>query len=148
MEIDTPGHTSIIGEAYPDYIACHDKRPWTSRAHQPPAGQLRFADTEVAEFTSRLFQAAMSVTKSQYFGTGGDEINMKCMVSGSAARGIGTECHQEEDEPTRRSLAEKGWTVEDALRDFTQRTHAALAESGRTAIVWQEMVSLQSLFQP
>ncbi|TXT08741.1 hypothetical protein VHUM_02869 [Vanrija humicola] len=124
MEIDTPGHTSIIGEAYPEYIACHDKRPWTGRAHQPPAGQLRFADTEVAEFTSRLFKAAMSTTRSQYFGTGGDEINLKCM---------------KEDEPTRKSLTENGWTTEDALRDFTQHTHAALADSGRTAVVWQEM---------
>ncbi|KAL1406042.1 Glucosamine-6-phosphate isomerase (Glucosamine-6-phosphate deaminase) (GNPDA) (GlcN6P deaminase) [Vanrija albida] len=119
MEIDTPGHTSIIGEAYPDYIACHDKRPWTGRAHQPPAGQLRFADSQVTEFTSKLFRAAMGVTRSQYFGTGGDEINMKCM---------------EEDEPTAKALAEKGWTIEDALRDFTRRTHDTLAESRRTAV--------------
>lgn len=32
-EIDTPGHTDIIGEAYPDYVACHQSTPWANDAN-------------------------------------------------------------------------------------------------------------------
>lgn len=80
MEIDTPGHTSVIGEVYPDYIACREHLPWTGYANQPPAGQLRFADAAVTNFTASIFTAASSLTSSAYFGTGGDELNMRCMV--------------------------------------------------------------------
>ncbi|KIJ61060.1 glycoside hydrolase family 20 protein, partial [Hydnomerulius pinastri MD-312] len=41
LEIDTPGHTAIIGTTYPDYVACFDASPWATYANEPPAGQLR-----------------------------------------------------------------------------------------------------------
>ncbi|KAL7421213.1 Glucosamine-6-phosphate isomerase (Glucosamine-6-phosphate deaminase) (GNPDA) (GlcN6P deaminase) [Cryptotrichosporon argae] len=125
VEIDTPGHTAIIAEAYPDYVACYDTRPYIGLAHQPPTGQLRFAEPEVADFTSGIFRSVMNITSSKYFGTGGDEINVKCMM---------------DDEPTASALAINGWSLDDALDDFTKRTHATLLEAGRTPVVWQEMV--------
>ena len=81
MEIDTPAHTAVIAEAYPDYIACYERSPWSKYALQPPAGQLRFANAEVMDFTSRIMSAAAGLTSSVYFGTGGDEFNQVCMVS-------------------------------------------------------------------
>lgn len=33
------------------------------------------------EFTRGLFESTLNLVSSQYFGTGGDEINEKCMVS-------------------------------------------------------------------
>lgn len=80
IEIDTPGHTGAIGEAYPEHIACLHKSPWQGYAHQAPTGQLRFADNATADFTASIFNEIMGLTKSSYFGTGGDEINTKCMV--------------------------------------------------------------------
>ena len=81
MEIDTPGHTATIAPSHPEYIACFERSPWQTYANQPPAGQLRFADPQVAAFISWIFEAAMGLTASSYFSTGGDEINEACMAS-------------------------------------------------------------------
>jgi hexosaminidase len=124
MEIDTPGHTAIIGESHPDYIACRDA-PWMGYANQPPAGQLRFADDAVVNYTTAIFGAAAELTASAYFGTGGDELNLRCM---------------REDGPTQATLKAQGWTLEAALKRFTNRTHSTLLEKGHTPVVWQEMV--------
>ena len=142
MEIDTPAHTGIIAEAYPDYIACYERSPWNKYALQPPAGQLRFADPEVMEFTSRLMSAAMESTSSPYFGTGGDEFNQACMVIQAAKRGIAADSvfSQLEDEPTTRMLEANGWTLNDAIDQFTSKTHGTIRKRRKTPVVWQEMV--------
>lgn len=42
LEIDTPGHTGVMGIAYPDYVACRDHRPWTGKSNLGQAnGRLR-----------------------------------------------------------------------------------------------------------
>lgn len=125
MEIDTPGHTTVIGNSHPDMIACNTHKPWTGWANEPPAGQLRFADPAVTAFTSRIFSAAIKLTKSAYFGTGGDELNEQCMDA---------------DQPTQRVLKANGWTLNDALKNFTAETHGTLLSAKRTPMVWQEMV--------
>ena len=33
QEIDTPGHTAIIGAAHPEYVACAEASPWTTFAN-------------------------------------------------------------------------------------------------------------------
>ena len=33
VEIDTPGHTAIIAEAHPDYVACPGATPWATYAN-------------------------------------------------------------------------------------------------------------------
>jgi hexosaminidase len=35
LEIDSPGHTAIIGEAFPDLVACKNKAPWSNYAAEP-----------------------------------------------------------------------------------------------------------------
>jgi hexosaminidase len=80
IEVDTPGHTATIAETRPEYVACFEATPWTSKANQPPAGQLRFANGTVQEFAAGLFEALSGVVSSKYVGTGGDEINVECMV--------------------------------------------------------------------
>ena len=45
IEIDTPGHTAVIGEAHPDFVACYHARPWADYAagaqyHQPFLSQI------------------------------------------------------------------------------------------------------------
>lgn len=125
IEIDTPGHTKSIAGAFPEYVACGTTSHWGGYANEPPAGQLRFADPEVTSFTSKIFAATAKLTRSPYFSTGGDELNEKCML---------------EDGPTLEALAANDWTLNDALRVFTNKTHATLRERGITPTVWQEMV--------
>lgn len=33
VEIDTPGHTSVISKAHPEHIACAEATPWSSFAN-------------------------------------------------------------------------------------------------------------------
>lgn len=80
LEIDTPGHTAIVAESHPDLIACYERTPFNTYAHQPPSGQLRFADPRVADFVSGVFSASAGLSGSRYFSTGGDELNVACMV--------------------------------------------------------------------
>jgi len=125
IEIDTPGHTASLYASHPEYIACNEASPWAKNANEPPAGQLRFADDEVTAFTSKIFANTIALTQSAYFGTGGDELNLNCMNN---------------DGPTNATLQAKGWTLMDALREFTNKTHNTLLENKRTPMVWEEMV--------
>ncbi|KIR82856.1 hexosaminidase [Cryptococcus gattii E566] len=125
LEIDTPGHTASIAPSHPSFVACFESTPFKHFAHQPPAGQLRFADDEVTEWTAQLLQEVSSLSKGRYFSTGGDEINVNCML---------------EDLPTTSALKARGWTLDDALDHFTKKTHAPLRHAGKTPVVWQEMV--------
>ncbi|CAE6448085.1 unnamed protein product [Rhizoctonia solani] len=127
LEIDTPGHTAIIGESHPDYIACMYKTPWATYANGPPAGQLRLANPDVRKFTADLFSALLNPLKGlgTLFSSGGDEINAKCYA---------------EDEETQKQLQSQGLDFEGALDVFTNQTHKAIRDAGRTPVVWEEMV--------
>ncbi|KAF8754955.1 beta-acetyl hexosaminidase like [Rhizoctonia solani] len=127
LEIDTPGHTAIIGESHPEYIACMHKTPWATYANEPPAGQLRLANPEVRKFTADLFSALLNPLKGlgTLFSSGGDEINAKCYA---------------EDEETQKQLQNQGLDFEGALNVFTNQTHKAIRDAGRTPVVWEEMI--------
>ncbi|KAK1230412.1 Glucosamine-6-phosphate isomerase (Glucosamine-6-phosphate deaminase) (GNPDA) (GlcN6P deaminase) [Marasmius sp. AFHP31] len=124
-EIDTPGHTSIIHNVFPEHIACHEKTPWATYANEPPAGQLRLASPETVNFTASLIDAAAALFQSKLFSTGGDEVNQKCY---------------QEDSETQEQLSASGKTLEGALGDFVGATHEVLHAQGKSAVVWQEMV--------
>ncbi|TBU58065.1 beta-hexosaminidase [Dichomitus squalens] len=125
VEIDTPGHTAIIGAAHPEYVACAEASPWTTFANEPPAGQLRLASATVANFTAKMFTAVAKMFPSTVLSTGGDELN--------------TECYAQDSE-TQADLTSTGRTLEQALSVFTQTTHGALKAAGKTPAVWEEMV--------
>ncbi|KAI5996029.1 glycoside hydrolase family 20 protein [Pisolithus orientalis] len=125
LEIDTPGHTAIIGTSYPDYVACFDASPWATYANEPPAGQLRFAVPEVVNFTASLLSSVAQTLMSKYFSTGGDELNTNCYVN---------------DSMTQQQLNQTGTTLNAALDTFTQAIHGALITQGKTPVVWEEMV--------
>ncbi|KAH9922897.1 N-acetylhexosaminidase [Fomitopsis serialis] len=125
VEIDTPGHTAVIADAHPDFVACNQARPWASYANEPPAGQLRFTNSTIATWTAGLFTELAKMFPSSIISTGGDEINMPCY---------------DDDEETQKDLNATGLSFNDALSGFTQQTHAALEAAGKTPAVWEEMV--------
>ncbi|KIY52422.1 glycoside hydrolase family 20 protein [Fistulina hepatica ATCC 64428] len=125
MEIDNPGHTSAIGMAYPEYVACYDASPWSTYAGEPPAGQLRFSSDETTNFTVNLLTTVARNLSSSLFSTGGDELNIPCYT---------------DDSLTQQELADKNVTLAEALEAFTQVTHGALKDIGKTPVVWEEMV--------
>jgi hexosaminidase len=79
----------------------------------------------VIDFVRDLFKAAVRHTPGPFFSTGGDEINALCYSTDDIVQG---------------TLNKTGQTFEQALDNFTQKTHAMLLESGKTPVVWQEMV--------
>ncbi|PAV16803.1 glycoside hydrolase family 20 [Pyrrhoderma noxium] len=95
LEIDTPGHTSVISKAFPEHIACAEFSPWADYAAEPPSGQLRLTSESTKNFTADLISAAALLSKSSMFSTGGDEVNAKCY----------------EDEQTQKALNETGITI-------------------------------------
>ncbi|EGN97893.1 glycoside hydrolase family 20 protein [Serpula lacrymans var. lacrymans S7.3] len=125
LEIDTPGHTAIIGASHPEYIACFDESPWATFANEPPAGQLRLASPEVTNFTANLIGSVAKTLPSSLFSTGGDELNTNCYT---------------QDYITQQELNSTGMTLNDALNVFTQATHSMLISEGKTPVVWEEMV--------
>lgn len=124
VEIDTPGHSSVIFKSHPEHIACPEATPWSRFAGEPPAGQLRLASPATTNFTTDLIKAVSSMFPSTLFNTGGDEINTNCYAK---------------DNLTQEDLASQGKTLEEALDTFTQATHSALADAGKTPVVWEEM---------
>ncbi|KAI0272898.1 N-acetylhexosaminidase [Russula aff. rugulosa BPL654] len=123
VEIDTPGHTAVISKAHPEHVACAEASPWSTYANEPPAGQLRLASPETINFTVGLLSSVARLFPSTLFSTGGDEINARCYA---------------DDAQTQRDL--NGRTLEQALDAFTQATHGALTNLGKTPVVWEEMV--------
>ncbi|KAI0642951.1 N-acetylhexosaminidase [Trametes meyenii] len=130
VEIDTPGHTAIISQAHPDFVACAEASPWATYANEPPAGQLRFVNPDVTSYIGDLFSAAAKLFPSTLFSTGGDELNTKCY---------------DIDEPTQTALNASGSTLEQALDVFTQKTHKVLEDKGKTPVVWEEMVLVHNV---
>ena len=59
---------------------------------------------------------------SPFLSTGGDEINIPCFDS---------------DLETQMALNATGMTIEQALSNFTQATHGALIDAGKTPVVWE-----------
>ncbi|KAH9932733.1 N-acetylhexosaminidase [Epithele typhae] len=130
VEMDTPGHTAIIADAHPDFVACPGATPWATYANEPPAGQLRFANETVTKYIGDVFGAMSKMFPSTLFSTGGDELNTKCY---------------DIDEPTQASLNASGKTLEQALDTFTQTTHKVLTDAGKTPVVWEEMVLVHNV---
>ncbi|KAL6304444.1 N-acetylhexosaminidase [Sparassis latifolia] len=125
VEIDTPGHTAAIADAHPDFVACNQAHPWATYAAEPPAGQLRFTNATVANWTAGLFMQVAKMFPSTIVSTGGDEINMPCF---------------DDDYETQLDLNMTGLSFNDALSDFTAQTHGALIAAGKTPAVWEEQV--------
>ena len=77
VEIDLPGHTTSIGNAYPSLVTAKDV-PWPEYALQPPSGQLRLNSSEVPPFIQTLLDDLLSRTSrhSSLFHLGGDETNL------------------------------------------------------------------------
>ncbi|KAF8843280.1 N-acetylhexosaminidase [Paxillus ammoniavirescens] len=125
VEIDTPGHTAVIGESHPEHVVCFHATPWANWASEPPAGQLRFANESTVSFTTSLLSAIAKMFPSKLFSTGGDEVHTSCYDA---------------DAQTQEILNSTGQTLDQSLSSFTQSTHGALEKLGKTPVVWEEMV--------
>jgi hexosaminidase len=79
IEIDMPGHTNSIAYSHPELIAASNIQPnWPTYANQPPSGQLKLNNSDVAQFMASILADILprTASASPYFHSGGDEVNM------------------------------------------------------------------------
>jgi len=79
IEIDMPGHTNSISYSHPELIAASNIQPnWPTYANEPPSGQLKLNNSDAQKFMSLIVADILPRTSrgSNYFHTGGDEVNL------------------------------------------------------------------------
>ncbi|KAH8814951.1 glycoside hydrolase superfamily [Xylogone sp. PMI_703] len=125
LEFDTPGHTSVVGLAYPDLIAAQNAKPWNTYCAEPPCGQLKLNSSAVDTFISTLWNDLIPRIKSysSYLHTGGDEVNLNVY---------------ELDETVKSSDRA---VIKPYLQKFMDRSHEQIRAAGLTPMVWEEMVT-------
>jgi hexosaminidase len=125
VEIDMPGHTTVIAEAYPELIAGRNMQPdWSVYAAQPPSGSLKLRNEGVKAFLATLFADLLPRLRghTQYFHTGGDEVNRQVYLLDEGIRSNDTT------------------VLKPALQDFFSHVHGELGKHGVTPFVWEEML--------
>lgn len=77
VEVDMPGHTASIHQAFPSLIMAYNKQPWNTYALKPPSGQLKLNCQEVQHFLATLLDDLLPpvLPCSSRFHVGGDELN-------------------------------------------------------------------------
>ncbi|POY75348.1 putative Beta-N-acetylhexosaminidase [Rhodotorula taiwanensis] len=125
LELDMPGHTASIASSFSDYIACHNQRPWSAYAAEPPAGQIKLGHSDAREFAKRLMHEAALMSSSPLLSSGGDEVNQRCYL---------------EDPDTSAALEARNVSLDDLLGEFVEGVHSAIRKQGKTPVVWEEMV--------
>ncbi|CAL1699853.1 unnamed protein product [Somion occarium] len=125
MELDTPGHTTAVGFAHPEHVACAGKSPWAKYANEPPAGQLRIASNATVEFVKRVFQSVLTMMTSTMMSTGGDEVNLPCW---------------EEDEETIDVLNKRNIAIGEALNEFVVAIQGVLKANKITPFIKGDMI--------
>lgn len=123
MEIDLPGHTTSIGNAYPHLVTAKDV-PWPEYALEPPSGQLRLNSSEVPPFIESLLNDLLSRTShhSCLFHLGGDELNMNAYLL----------------DPTVRSSSHQ--VLQPLVQAFIDHVISIATAYSLTVVMWEEMV--------
>lgn len=124
LEIDLPGHTTAISNAYPNLITSAYKRPWSEFALEPPAGQLKLNSSHVSSFIATLLNDLLprSSQFSSYFHIGGDELNTNAYLF----------------DPTVRSSSPQ--ILQPLIQSFINHVLSITASHSLTPIVWEEML--------
>ncbi|KAL8926669.1 MAG: hypothetical protein Q9208_002743 [Pyrenodesmia sp. 3 TL-2023] len=125
VEIDMPGHTSVIDLAYPGLIAGYNIQPdWPTYAAEPPSGSLKLNSSAVYEFLRILWADLLPRVSpySAYFHTGGDEVNANVYQL---------------DETVRSNASA---VLRPLLQRFVDYNHDYVRAAGMTPIVWEEML--------
>jgi len=123
VEIDLPGHTTSIGNAFPHLLTANNEQ-WDKYAVEPPSGQLRLNSSDVPPFLNTLLTDLLSRT-SQYsslFHLGGDELNLDAYLI----------------DPTVRSASQG--VLQPLIQSFIDQVISLTRSHSLTVVIWEEMV--------
>ncbi|KAI9868677.1 MAG: N-acetyl-glucosamine-6-phosphate deacetylase [Trichoglossum hirsutum] len=125
IEIDMPGHQSIVGVSHPELITAFNIQPnWDTYAAEPPSGQLKLNSPAVTSFLHTLFDDLLPRLSpySAYFHTGGDEVNVNAYALDEGVNSNDSN------------------VIQPFLQKFIDQNHDQLRAKGLTPIVWEEML--------
>lgn len=125
VEIDMPGHTTSIADAFPDLIVGRNIQPnWDTYAAQPPSGSLKLNNPAVNKFLGTLMDDLLPRLNkhTNMFHTGGDEVNSNVY---ELDPGVGSK------EPTK---------IQPHLQKFSTTIQNKMNDHGMKRLVWEEML--------
>lgn len=124
LEIDMPGHTGSIANAFPELITVWNETDWSTFAAQPPTGSLKLNSPAVYDFLQTLFADLLPrvAPYTTYFHNGGDEVNKNAFLLDDTVNSNSSEVLQP--------------LVQKLMSNVTNLVRA----SGLTPIVWEEML--------
>ncbi|MCJ1381614.1 N-acetyl-glucosamine-6-phosphate deacetylase [Xylographa soralifera] len=132
LEIDSPGHTAAIAYAYPDLIAAFNEQPWVSYGNEPPTGQLKLNDSCVTTFMNTLYGDLLPRVSpySDYFHTGGDELNANVYSLDPSIKSNSSDI------------------IQPYFQSFINHIHSLIRAQGLTPIVWEETLLIWNISLP
>ncbi|KAL8926094.1 MAG: hypothetical protein Q9172_001922 [Xanthocarpia lactea] len=125
VEIDMPGHTSVIELAYPELITAYNIQPnWSTYAAEPPSGSLKLNSSAVYDFLQTLWNDLLPrvAPYSAYLHTGGDEVNLNAYSLDDTVQ------------------SNQGIILQPLLQTFVDFNHDYVRAAGMAPIVWEEML--------
>ncbi|TGZ78665.1 hypothetical protein EX30DRAFT_365830 [Ascodesmis nigricans] len=125
VEIDMPGHTASIADAYPDLITGRNMQPdWDTYAAQPPSGSLKLNNPSVETFVTQLFSDLLPRLHhhSRYFHHGGDEVNRNVYLLDPGVNSNSTD------------------TIRPHLQRFMTHLQSQLTTHSAIPITWEEIL--------
>ncbi|KAL8682916.1 MAG: hypothetical protein Q9186_001079 [Xanthomendoza sp. 1 TL-2023] len=125
IEIDMPGHTSVIALTYPELITAYNIQPnWSTYANEPPSGSLKLNSSAVYDFLHKLWEDLLPrvAPYSAYFHTGGDEVNVNAYSLDDTVN------------------SNQSAILQPLLQKLVDFNHDYTRAAGMTPIVWEEML--------
>ena len=124
IEIDMPGHTASVAHAYPDLIAAFNQEDWNTFSAEPPTGQFKLNSPAVYDFIDTVLGDLLprSVPYSNFFHTGGDEINVNVYLL---------------DETVGSNSSE---VIQPLLQQFVSHAQSLVQQAGLHPIAWEELI--------
>jgi len=124
LEIDMPGHTGSIANAFPELITAYNQSDWSTFAAEPPSGSLKLNSPAVYDFLQTLFSDLLPRVSpyTTLFHNGGDEVNKNAFLL--------------DDTVKSNSSAVLQPLVQKLMSNVTSTVRAA----GLTPVVWEEML--------
>lgn len=124
LEIDMPGHTGSIANAFPELITAYNETDWSTFAAEPPSGSLKLNSPAVYDFLGTLFSDLLPRVSpyTTFFHNGGDEVNRNAFLH---------------DETVQSNSSD---VLQPLVQKIMSNVTGMVREAGLTPIVWEEML--------
>ncbi|ERF71809.1 hypothetical protein EPUS_01724 [Endocarpon pusillum Z07020] len=124
LEIDMPGHTGSIANAFPQLITAYNETDWSTFAAEPPSGSLKLNSPAVYDFLGTLFSDLLPRVSpyTTFFHNGGDEVNRNAFLLDDTVQSNSSD------------------VLQPLVQKIMSYVTGMVREARLTPIVWEEML--------